>query len=96
MSGGTCEATVFSLSGYRATGLAFPLGNYHNVTPEQTLEPEYIHRRDFGTAVELLLALAEASVEPRPPAFKVRYDGLLESFRERMAATAGAFQRLNT
>ena len=32
MSGGVCEATAFAVHGYRATGLAFPLGNYHNAT----------------------------------------------------------------
>ena len=30
MSGGVCEATAFAVFGYRTTGIAFPLGNYHN------------------------------------------------------------------
>ena len=32
MSGGVCEATAFAVFGYRTTGIAFPLGNYHNGT----------------------------------------------------------------
>ena len=32
MSGGVCEGTAFAVWGYRATGMAFPLGNYHNAT----------------------------------------------------------------
>jgi len=30
MDGGTCEATAFCATGYRASGLALALGNYHN------------------------------------------------------------------
>ena len=33
MSGGVCEASAFALYGYAATGMAFPLGNYHNGAP---------------------------------------------------------------
>ena len=32
MSGGTCESTAFAVFGYRATGIAYPLVNYHNAT----------------------------------------------------------------
>lgn len=94
MSGGTCEATVFSWEGYRATGLAFPLGNYHNVTPEQTLAPEYIHRRDFLTAVELLTTLVGAAVSPQPLAARVRYDALLATHRDRLGTSAPGFHAL--
>lgn len=31
MDGGLCEASAFLAHGYRATGLALPLGNYHNM-----------------------------------------------------------------
>ena len=34
MSGGTCEASGFGVHGYHATGIALPLGNYHNAGPE--------------------------------------------------------------
>jgi endoglucanase len=54
MSGGRCEANIAVMLGYRATGLAFPLGNYHNVGPEYRIEPENIHEQDFLTGVALL------------------------------------------
>ena len=54
MSGGTCEATIFYLTGYPTTAMALPLGNYHNVSPVFTIDPEYISVNDLATEVELL------------------------------------------
>ena len=66
MSGGVCEATAFSLVGYAVTGVAFPLGNYHNATttipdPAGGVAEEYIRVSDFLSGVELL---AEAATLP--------------------------------
>ena len=66
MSGGVCEATAFSSAGYRVTGVAFPLGNYHNATtaipdPEGGVAEEYIRVSDFLGGVELL---AESAMLP--------------------------------
>ena len=63
MSGGVCEGTAFSVWGYRATGMAFPLGNYHNATtnirdPESGVGAEYIRVEDFLGGVELLTEAA--------------------------------------
>ena len=55
MSGGTCEASAFRYYGYRTTGVAFPLGNYHNATPEGGVAAEYIHIEDFLGGVELIV-----------------------------------------
>lgn len=54
MSGGRCEASAAILAGYTATGLAFPLGNYHNMGANGQLEPENIHLEDYLTGVLLL------------------------------------------
>ncbi len=54
MSGGTCEATPWGLFGWRATGVAIPLGNYHNQGPRNRLEPEIVAVKDLATAVELI------------------------------------------
>jgi putative aminopeptidase FrvX len=54
MSGGRCEASTAILMGYTATGLAFPLDNYHNMGKDFTLQAETIHQDDFLTGVELL------------------------------------------
>ena len=63
MSGGVCEGTAFAVWGYKATGMAFPLGNWHNATtairdPESGIGAEYIHVQDFLGGVELLAAAA--------------------------------------
>ena len=59
MSGGVCEATAFALNGYKTTGLAFPLGNYHNATTrimdlDGGIDAEYIAISDFFWGVDLL------------------------------------------
>jgi endoglucanase len=59
MPGGTCEATAFSLYGYRAAAVCVPLGNYHNMDREHgKLGPEYIHLDDWECMVQLLSELA--------------------------------------
>ncbi len=64
MSGGVCEGTAFAVWGYKATGMAFPLGNYHNATtsirdPESGIGAEYIRVEDFLGGVELLAEAAK-------------------------------------
>lgn len=54
MSGGTCEATAWGLFGYRATGVAIPLGNYHNQGPGDRVAPEVVSKQDLMTAVDLI------------------------------------------
>jgi len=63
MSGGVCEGTAFAVWGYRATGVAFPLGNYHNATtsvrdPRSGIGAEFIRVEDFLGGVELLTEAA--------------------------------------
>jgi endoglucanase len=58
MSGGTCEATVFQLYGYRCGALCVALGNYHNCGPDERIEPEYVSIEDVRGLVRLC---AEAS-----------------------------------
>ena len=54
MSGGTCEATPWNLLGHRATGLAIPLGNYHNMGVRNRMQPEVVAIGDVATAVDLI------------------------------------------
>jgi endoglucanase len=65
MDGGTCEALPFGQAGYRATGLALPLGNYHNQAGldggRKTMGAESVHADDFSGAVQLVLHLACAN-----------------------------------
>jgi putative aminopeptidase FrvX len=54
MPGGTCEATPWGLFGWRATGVAIPLGNYHNQGPRNRLAAEIVSVKDLATAVDLI------------------------------------------
>jgi putative aminopeptidase FrvX len=53
MNGGTCEATVFNLNGIPSSGLAVPLGNYHNQRRDGRPGAEFIDIRDVERAVDL-------------------------------------------
>ena len=64
MSGGTCEAAAFQAFGYQTTGLAIPLGNYHNVSPENTPAPEYVSLSDVQTCLEMIIETVSNSSEP--------------------------------
>ena len=66
MSGGVCEATAFSAFGYRTTGMAFPLANYHNGSPDGSVAAESIALADFAGGVSLLAEAARlAGTSPR-------------------------------
>ena len=85
MSGGTCEASAFSVYGYRTTGIAFPLGNYHNAAPEGRIEAEYIHEEDYLGGVELMLEAVRRMPEREDTAFRRRLREIPGEFRERMS-----------
>jgi len=74
MSGGTCEATVFTAHGYRAAGLAYPLVNYHNVTPAEGIDREEVATSDYLGGVRLLVeAVRRGAKGGGPGAGLVRY-----------------------
>ena len=92
MSGGVCEATAFSSVGYAVTGVAFPLGNYHNATttipdPDGGVAEEYIRVSDFLGGVELL---AEAAMQPGDwQGAPSRLGGVPDDVRERLRNSKG-------
>ena len=88
MSGGTCEASAFSVYGYRTTGIAFPLGNYHNAAPEGRIEAEYIHQDDYLGGVELMLEAVRRMPEREDTAFRRRLREIPAEFRERMGSSS--------
>jgi endoglucanase len=67
MDGGTCEATPFCAAGFRASGVALPLGNYHNMKGldggPPGIGPEHVAVSDFVSEVKLLCRLAARSAE---------------------------------
>ncbi|MGH2351810.1 MAG: M20/M25/M40 family metallo-hydrolase [Chloroflexota bacterium] len=89
MSGGTCEAVAYALAGYVTTGIAFPLGNYHNAGPDFTIAAEYIHRADLETGADLLVAAAECMAEDAPvEPVAVRLTQRADEAAQRLRATA--------
>lgn len=58
MGAGGCEASAFAAHGYAVTGMAYPLGAWHNAGPDNTIAAEYISLDDFAGGV---LLAAEAS-----------------------------------
>ena len=94
MSGGGCEATAFAVFGYTVTGLAFPLGNWHNATttipdPNGGVDSEYISVSDYLGGVALM-AEAGVSVGKRHDSPTRRYiREIPDDVRRRMRETAG-------
>lgn len=88
MVGGACEATMYVRSGYRATCLCLPLGNYHNMneldrveresTERATVDREFIAVGDFHGLVRLLVGMAEATpgADPVLERLQRRYESL--------------------
>ena len=89
MSGGVCEASAFALHGYKTTGMAFPLGNYHNGAPGDAIGAEYIHKDDFIGGVELMMEAALQVSNRETTNFRQRIGTVSEEFRQRLAQTPG-------
>jgi endoglucanase len=65
MDGGVCEASAFGGAGWRTSGLALPLANYHNTADDGSgLAPESVLVEDFLAEVRLLEALVAEPLEP--------------------------------
>ncbi len=86
MSGGVCEASAFARYGYRTTGIAFPLGNYHNGSPEGGVEAEYININDFLGGIQLMTEAAHRVGEREDIAFARRLDRVSDDLRQRLTS----------
>ena len=87
MSGGTCEASAFAMHGYRTTGIAFPLGNYHNGGEDGAIEAEYIHVDDFMGGIELMLEASYRVSDREHTGFRQRLREVPDDFRQRLRDT---------
>ena len=93
MSGGTCEGTAFAAFGYRVTGLAFPLGNYHNATtripdPDGGVDAEYIRLADYLGGVELITEAARGTFSEDDLPSRQRLREVPDEVRQRLMATS--------
>ena len=84
MSGGVCEASAFLAWGYRATGLAFPLGNYHNGAPDGSIAAEYVHRNDYLNGAALITKAARQVAARGDTAFRRRIRQVPDAMRARL------------
>ncbi len=93
MSGGVCEGTAFAVWGYKASGMAFPLGNYHNATtgirdPKSGIDAEYIRVEDFLGGVKLLTEAARCVDKRNNSPARERVREVPDEIRARMTARA--------
>lgn len=101
MSGGTCEATAFAVFGYHATGIAFPLGNYHNATipidagrsaripdPDGGVDAEYIRLSDYLGGVALIAEAAVSVAKRNDSPTRQRLRQVSDEVRRRMEESA--------
>ncbi len=93
MSGGVCEATAFAVFGYSVTGVAFPLGNYHNATTvlrdeQGGVDAESIHLADFLGGVALLTEAARSVGRRGETSIRRRMGDVSSEVRERLSSRA--------
>jgi putative aminopeptidase FrvX len=74
MSSGGCEASAFLLYGYKVTGIALPLINWHNCNPEGYVESEKINILDYENALKIMTNLGKLDIVE----FKDYYNNLIE------------------
>lgn len=85
MTGGNCEASLYMLHGRAVGAIALALGNYHNMTPEQGIDCEYIDVRDFEQTLSLLEHLAaHAPEEDLAAARRVQLDAVFDRLSPRL------------
>lgn len=87
MDGGACEATAFCAAGYRASGIAVPLGGYHNASDgEPGIVPETVMVDDYLGEVQLLTALAHNPELLRPQGEPAWFAKRAAAAREQLGA----------
>jgi endoglucanase len=89
MAGGTCEATPFFLAGYKTFGIAFPLGNYHNMSEKSKIRPEFINASDYLNGILLMEALVKnpGQFKKRKAGLKQKMKNIYSTWKEHLLAT---------
>ncbi len=94
MSAGGCEATAFAVFDYTVTGLAYPLGNWHNATtsipdPEGGVDSENISLSDYLNGVELIAEAAISVAQRHNSATRKLIRDIPQDIRERLTGSTG-------
>ena len=92
MSAGSCEAGAFIANGYKSSGIAFPLGNWHNATtfiadPDGDVGLEYISTNDFFDGTRLITETPYAAPDERYMKLRERYVDVPRDVRNRLIST---------
>ncbi len=89
MAAGSCEATAFAVNGYSTTGVAFPLGNWHNATtkipdPDGSIGMENISLNDFLNGTDLIYTSARMDHTGSASPVKERLKEVQERLKNRL------------
>jgi putative aminopeptidase FrvX len=87
LDAGACEATAMQACGRRSVGISVPLGNYHNLTDDRKIAPEWVNMSDVTALVSLTKALVatehmgigERSIQERVEMRKKEYANHLKA-----------------
>lgn len=85
MSAGGCEASAYKAFGYRVTGTAFPLGNWHN-RGDGKVDLENISKSDFISGTKLIRE-AGSLAGTEQPGILSRFTGIGGEESDRLKAT---------
>jgi putative aminopeptidase FrvX len=89
MAAGSCEATAFAVNGYSTTGIAFPLGNWHNATtkiPDANgdIGMENISLKDFLNGTDLIFTSASMIPTESTSQVKERLEQVRHKLKNRL------------
>ena len=88
LDGGSCEASAYQLYGYRSVAASIGLGNYHNCSPNGTIQCEYVSVEDYTNMVRLCLALVTDQKRSNPT------KALRDSLEKRAATYSPLFRKI--
>ena len=93
MSAGSCEASAFAANGYKATGIAFPLINWHNATtfigdPSGGIGLEKISLGDYLGGIQLMITSTHCVAQSENSVMVARYREVRNEDRVRLSSCA--------
>ena len=93
MSAGSCEASAFAANGYKTTGIAFPLINWHNATtfigdPDGDVGLEKISLGDYLGGIRLMMMATHCLVQSGNSVLIDRYRDVRNEDRVRLSVSS--------
>ena len=93
MSAGSCEASAFAANGYKTTGIAFPLINWHNATtfigdPNGDVGLEKISLDDYQGGIRLMIMSTHCVSESENSAMMARFRKVQNEYKVRLSGSS--------